>query len=437
MNDLEWIESEENGCFRRLLPDGARLVGQHVPGRRSVALGVWLQVGGRDEDPGATGMAHFIEHMVFKGTRARTAREIAESLERVGGSLDAFTTKDLTCYYARVLEEHVELAAEVLGDLVCHPKLDARDIELERQVVLEELRTAEDAPEELIGELAQAQLWPEDPLGANILGTPESLSRVTAASVSEFHARHYRAGRVVVSAAGAVDPDDLERCFAAHLRLPPETIGLTRRAPRATRGTLTLHSADLSQLHLALVASAPGDEDPTRRAAQLLADILGGGMSSRLFQAVRELEGLAYAVQAFTEQYEDAGLFGITLAVTPERALEALSRTRNEVELLRHEGLRPGELEGAKAQVRGSFIMGLESLTNRMSHFARGEYRRGGRESMEQVLREFEAITEEDVRNAAQTILDPAALNLVALGPATPDQLAFCDFQRVVEVERT
>jgi predicted Zn-dependent peptidase len=435
MNDLEWIESEEIGFFHRDLAGGARLVGQHVPGRRSVALGVWLKVGSRDEEPALAGMAHFIEHMVFKGTLSRTARDIAESVERVGGSLDAFTTKDMTCYYARVLEEHVELAAEVLGDLVCRPRFDPHDIELERQVVLEELRTAEDAPEELIGELAQAHLWLDDPLGTNILGTPESLARVTVHSASAFHARHYRSSGVVVSAAGAIDPDRLEDVFLRHLHLPPEKSAPPRSVPRASRGTLIVHPADLSQLHLALITEAPGEEDPSRRAAQLLADILGGGMSSRLFQAVRELEGLAYAVQAYTEHYEDVGLFAITLAVTPERALEALARTRNEVELLRHEGLRPGELEGAQAQVRGSFIMGLESLTNRMSHLARGEYRKAGRESVDKVLREFDAVTEDDVREAAQTILDPAALNLVALGPATREQLAVSDFARVVEVK--
>ena len=435
MNDLEWIESEEIGFFHRDLPSGARLVGQHVPGRRSVALGVWLKVGSRDEDPGLAGVAHFIEHMVFKGTHSRSAREIAESVERVGGTLDAFTTKDTTCYYARVLEEHVDLAAEVLGDLICHPRLDPHDVELERQVVLEELRTAEDAPEDLIGELSQSHLWPDDPLGTNILGTAESLARVSANTVSAFHARHYRSPRVVVSAAGAIDPTQLEDAFSRHLTLPPEKSTLVRTEPRATRGTLVVHPADLSQLHLTLITEAPGEEHPSRRAAQLLADILGGGMSSRLFQAVRELEGLAYAVQAYTEHYEDVGLFAINLAVTPERALEALSRTRDEVELLRHEGLRPGELDGAKAQVRASFIMGLESLTNRMSHLARGEYRKCGRESMEKVLREFDQVTEAQVQEAADSILDPAGLNLIALGPATREQLAVSDFARVVEIK--
>lgn len=435
MNDLEWIESEEIGYFRRDLPQGARLVGQHVPGRRSVALGVWIRAGSRDEEPGLSGMAHFIEHMVFKGTQSRTAREIAESVERVGGSLDAFTTKDTTCYYARVLEEHVELAAEVLGDLVCRPRIDPRDVEVERQVVLEELRTAEDQPEELVGELAQSQLWPDDPLGTSILGTPESLARVSMENVTAFHKQHYRSPRVVVSAAGAVDPDRLQEVFSRHLELPSEKTALLRTVPRAMRGSLVLHPADLSQLHLSLITEAPGEEHPDRRAAQLLADILGGGMASRLFQAVRELEGLAYAVQAYTEHFEDVGLFAITLAVTPERANEALTRTRHEIELLRHEGLRPGELEGAKAQVRGSFIMGLESLTNRMSHLARGEYRRGGRESVDQVLREFDAVTEEDIRDAARSILDPAALNLVALGPAAPEDLVFGGTGNVAEVK--
>lgn len=437
MNVLEWARAEENGFFRRELDGGVRLVGQRVPGRRSVALGVWIQVGSRDEERGAEGTAHFIEHLVFKGTAGRGAREIAETLERVGGSLDAFTTKDVTCFYARVLEEHLDLAADVLGDLVSRPRFDPHDVELERGVVLEELRTALDVPEDLIGELAQRYLWPEDTLGASILGTKESLAGLTPASVTGFHRREYRAPHTVVCAAGAVDPDRVESLVRRHLTLPAGLDPDGRQPPRASRGTMALHAADLSQLHLALITEAPGEEDPTRRAAQLLADILGGGMSSRLFQTVREEDGLAYSIQAYTEHFEDTGLLGISLAAAPDRAEAALTRTVEELERLRTEGLEPGELEGAKAQVRGSFVMGLESLTSRMSHLARGEFRHGGHQSVEDVLREFEEVTEEDIRAAAARLLDPAVFNLIALGPAHRDRLAFRTFERVLEVAET
>jgi predicted Zn-dependent peptidase len=423
-----------DGMFRRSLPGGALLVGERVPGRRSAAVGIWFRVGARDEEPGREGVAHFIEHLAFKGTERRSGPEIAASLERGGGSLEAFTTKETTCFYARVLEEEIALAVDVLSDLVSRPRFDGEDLERERQVVLEELRNVEDNPEDLIGELATRHLWPQDIMGASILGTPESLGALTAGEVAAFHRGHYGAKRTVVSAVGAVDPDRLQDLFSRHLELPQ---GETprRRPPRARETYLALHDSELSQLHLSLTTAAPPEGDPRRRPVQLLTEILGGGMSSRLFQAIREDAGLAYSVGSGTEHFEDTGYLTTWLSVSPDRGREALERTFTEMETLRREGITEDELRGAKAQVRGSLVMGLESLTSRMSYHARSAFRTGGPEAPEEELAAFLAVEREEVMGAAEPGLDPDRQNVVALGPVANGSLNVRNFKRVARFE--
>jgi len=419
-----------DGLFRRTLPGGALLVGERVPGRRSAALGVWFRVGARDESPGREGIAHFIEHLAFKGTERRSAPEIAASLERGGGSLEAFTTKETTCFYARVLEEETAHAVDVLSDLVSRPRFAGDDLERERQVVLEELRNVEDTPEDLIGELATRHLWPEDIMGASILGTPDSLASLTPADVAGFHRGQYGARRVVVSAVGAVDPDRLQDLFSRHLNLP-EGEDPHRGAPQAEETYLALHEADLSQLHLSLSAAAPAEGDPGRRPVQLLTEVFGGGMSSRLFQTIREDAGLAYSLGASTEHFEDTGLLSTWLSVSPERGSEALERTYHEMERLCREGISDEELQGARAQVRGSLVMGLESLTSRMSYHARSTFRTGGPEPPEEELAAFVAVGRDEVMEAAVRYLDPDRQNVVALGPVANGGLNVRNFKRV------
>jgi predicted Zn-dependent peptidase len=420
--------------FRRELPGGARLVMESVPGRRSVAVGVWVRAGSRDELSGFEGAAHLIEHLAFKGTRRRTGREIALSVERVGGSLDAFTTKEHTCFYARVLEEDLALAVDVVCDLVGGPRLSPNDVDLERKVVLEELSSVEDNPEDLIGDLGMAQLWPGHILGTSILGTRESLTALNAEHVAAFHVREYLAPRAVVSVAGAADPERVEALFAEHLDLPRHAGREGRIAPSPAAGTLAVYPSDLAQVHLLLISPAPPDTDPRRRPVSLLAEILGGGMASRLFQSIREEAGLAYSVSAYTDHFSDAGLFGVGLGVSPARGPEALERAVEEIDILRRDGLRPGELDAAKAQVRGALIMGLESLSNRMTRLAHAEYRIGAAESVEQVLADYEALTEDDVMAAAAETLLPERQCLVALGPVRPQDLRVRAFTSEVEL---
>jgi predicted Zn-dependent peptidase len=272
-------------------------------------------------------------------------------------------------------------------------------------------------------------------MGASILGTRESLGRLDAEGIREFHSREYRSPRVVVSAAGAVDADRLADLFAKHLELPGGAPGGRRGPPPAAAATLAVYPYELSQVHLHLVAAAPSDRDPRRRAVQLLTEIFGGGMSSRLFQSIREEEGLAYSVQAYTEHFEDAGVLSTSLAVSPDKTDDALARTLEEMRAFTRDGLRPGELAGAKAQVRGGLVMGMESLTHRMSHWARDAFRAGNHETVDETLAAYEAVTEDEVLAAAAESLDPARQNLVALGPLGPQQLERTGFKRVPGLE--
>jgi len=397
-------------------------VGERVSGRSSIAFGFQFSSGSRDESPGLEGAAHFLEHMVFKGTARRGAREIAASLERVGGSLDAFTGKETTCFYARCLAEDLELAADVLTDLVSGPRLDADDVERERSVVVEEQRGVLDAPEDLVGDLAMESLWPGHPMGNPILGTEASLARVNAVALGGFHRVAYAARRLVVSVTGSVDPDRVEAVLTPRLTLPGG--GNRDRKPPAERDSeLLLLRRDAAQTHLVLHTGAPAYGDPARLAVQLLAEILGGGMSSRLFQSIREDLGLAYSVAAFSDHFEDCGQFGIALAVNPERAAEALARTHTEIERLLRDGLEPGELAAGVAQIRGSLIMGEESLTNRMFRLAMAEARGRGMETVADRVAAYEAVTEADVLEAARRLFAPGRGSLTAVGPSEPGDL--------------
>ena len=371
--------------------------------------------------------------MVFKATENRTGPEIAASLEGVGGSLEAFTTKENTCFYARVLEDHLDLAVDVVADLVCRPRFEPEDVEVEKRVILEEIRSVEDTPEELIGDLAQFHLWPGHIMGASILGTRESLAAIGAGEIEAFYREQYRSARVVVSAAGSVDPDRLEALVRERFTLPGGNAANGRKAPVPSAGILALYPDDLSQTYLQLSAPAPSENDRARRPVQLMTEILGGGMSSRLFQTVRETDGLAYSVQSYTEHFDDVGVFSTSLAVSPRRAREALERTVMEMKKLGEKGLVEGELDRAKAQVRGSLVMGLESLTNRMSHLARNEFRFRGYQAVEEVIAEFDGVSEDEVVGAARDILDANRMSLVAAGPVQEADLDALPFRTVVQ----
>jgi predicted Zn-dependent peptidase len=407
----------ESSWERHVLPSGLTVVLETVPTVASLAVGTWVRTGTRDETDAAAGMAHFVEHLVFKGTEHRDTYAIACSLESVGGELDAFTGRESTCFYARVLSEHLPLAVEMLADLTCYPLLQPAEVEKEKKVIVDEIRSFEDNPEDLIHENFAAELWQGHPLGRPILGTEKSIRGLDAEAIRAWYRQHYTAANMVVSVAGAFDPDEVLGMIQRNLVAPPGEA--PRRAdplPAAPRG-LVASVKDLSQEHVLVGRRSVSYHDPDRFAVHLLCTILGGGMSSRLFQAIREREGLSYSVYSFTDFHRDAGVFGSALGCAPGETQRALEVLLEECEDLRRNGLRPGELHSAREQARGGMLLGLESMSHRMSQLARSEMHHGRHVPVEEILERIEAVSEDDVLRVAQDHLDPALSLVSALGP--------------------
>ncbi|MBI5837795.1 MAG: insulinase family protein [Candidatus Eisenbacteria bacterium] len=407
----------ETSWERHVLPSGITVVLETVPTVASLAVGVWVKTGTRDEADADAGMAHFVEHLLFKGTETRDTFEIARSLESVGGELDAFTGRESTCFYARVLSEHLGLAVDVVSDLATRPRMTAEEVEKEKKVIVDEIRSFEDNAEDLVHENFSGEIWQGHPLGRPILGTEASVQALTAEVIRGWHRAHYTAENLVVSAAGAFDPDELLALLERHLS-PRRGLAPRRedQAPAAPMGLAPVVK-DLSQEHVVVGRRTVGYLDPDRYAVLLLSVVLGGGMSSRLFQAIREREGLSYAVYSFTDFHRDAGVFGAALGCAPGETQRALDVLADEYRLLRDKGLLPGELESARAQAKGGLLLGLESMSSRMSQLARSEIYLGRRVRVEEVVDRLERVTEQDVMRVAQEHLDPALQRVSALGP--------------------
>ncbi len=410
---------EGSDGFRRItLPSGLTVIGEHVTSVRSVSIGVWVRVGARYERLPESGMSHFLEHMVFKGTHARDAYELALSLESVGGHLDAFTGREVTCFDARALDEHLDLAVEVLADLVLNPRLDPGDVEKEKKVILDEIHTYEDTPDERIHDLFADVVWAGHPLGNRILGTEESVQAFSQDDVAGYHARRYGTSNLLIAIAGSFDWDRLLeqvslRFGKTPLGLPPEPGGVE------TNGRDVVHHVkDLAQQYLCIGARGLPSSHPDRHALVVLSTLLGGGMSSRLFQRVREQEGLAYSVYTYADFYRDAGIFCAGMNVQAENGRRAVSLTLEEFERVIREGVPRTELDSVKAQLKGSLILGLESTSNRMHRIARNELYEGRFVPLAELVRRVDQVRSEDVQRVASELISRERLSLVALGPS-------------------
>ena len=411
------------------LPSGITLLTEAMPDRPSLSLGVWVRSGARDEPQPRLGITHFIEHMVFKGTERRDARAIAQSLESLGGHLDAFTAREEVCYYARALAEHLPHVVDVLSDIVCQSTFAPVEIEKEKSVVREEIFSCEDNPEDKINELLSGQVWDGHALGRPILGTVETVDGLGTDDLRAYHASRHRADHLVVAATGAIEHDrvaeEIERRFATPRG---ESLPLSEAPPPFVRSLRHEVRADLQQLHLALGTRGVAYGEPERYPIVVLSTLLGGGMSSRLFQSVREEAGLAYSVFSATDFHRDAGMLTIQLGVSPERGREALARVRAELEKLRAEGPGEDEVESARSQLKGSILMGQESVSNRMYQLAHEEIYRGGYTSPEEQVAKVLAVTREQVAEMGRRLLDPARFSLAALGPAPGGELTERDW---------
>jgi predicted Zn-dependent peptidase len=409
----------ESTYRKSVTPSGMTLVTESVAGRRSVAVGVWVRSGARDEPFERLGISHFIEHMMFKGTERRDARAIAQSLESLGGHLDAFTAREQVCYFARALAEHLHEVVDVVSDIVCCSRFAPKEVEREKSVVREEILACEDDPEDKINELLAEQMWGGHALGRPILGTPETVAGLDPDALRDYFRRRYRPENLVVAATGALEHDRVLELVARHFT-PPDGEGLPLSGPPAAFTPSVRHETrtGLQQLYLSLGTRGLPYPDERRFALVVLHTLLGGGMSSRLFQSVREEAGLAYSVYSAADFHRDAGMFSIHLGVSPGRGREALARVREELTALCASGPTEEEVEAARGQIRGSLLMGQESVTSRMYQLAHDELYHGRFVPTEEQVDRILAVTREEVAEAARAYAAPERFALTALGPA-------------------
>ncbi|MDQ7797348.1 MAG: pitrilysin family protein [Candidatus Edwardsbacteria bacterium] len=417
-----------------VLPNGITLVSEKIPHVRSVAVGLWIARGSRDERSSENGLSHLVEHLLFKGTQTRTARDIAIFLESIGGHLDAFTSKEETCFYARVLDEHLPQAVDILSDIISHPRLDPQDLEKERKVILEEIKTVEDTPDEMVHELFSEALFSGHPLSYPILGSRENCQSFNMADIQAFRRKNYLPGNMVLAVAGRVEHQALEQLARRYLgryqtsAVPKKTADADIKAPG-----LLLKRKKTSQVHICLGMPALAFSDPGRYALLVLNTIFGGGMSSRLFQKIREEEGLAYSIYSFADLYRDTGLFGVYLGVAVEQTRRSLETTLAEFKRLLVEPPSPEELENAKAQLKGNLMLGLESTSNRMMRLAKMEINREPYRDLGQTLVKIDAVTADDLLAVAQRVIRPEALAAAVLGPVSARDISLPQLREMLQ----
>jgi predicted Zn-dependent peptidase len=415
------VETLYPGTQRIVLANGLRILIEEVPQSRSASVGVWINVGSRDDPSDRHGLAHFFEHLVFKGTTSRTGLQISQEIDAVGGFIDAATGKESTFFYADVPAEGVPTAADVLLDMVFHPQLHPEQIELERTVVLEEIRGYQDDPEQRAFDRFVAGLWADGhPLSRPILGTREAIQAVTRPDAEAFHQLAYRPGNVVVSAAGAIAAEELVRQIEAATRnlKPAGTPRPSRLAPVFQSGR-THHVETTGQVHVYLGSPGPLSDDPDRYPLEVANAILGDGTSSRLFRLIREDRGLAYAVQSTFSRYSDAGIWMAYAAVAPSAAETVADLLLAEYNRLQNEPLLPDEVNLAKSRLRGSFILGLESNANRAMRLGTAEIAERAIQSPDEILAILDGIDTQAVHEAISRHREPDKINLATVGPET------------------
>jgi predicted Zn-dependent peptidase len=423
------LTSPDGGVVRRtVLPGGLRVVSESVPGVRSVAFGVWVGVGSRDEAPSLSGASHYLEHLLFKGTRRRDALSIAAEIDEVGGELNAFTAKEYTCYYARVLDNDLPIAVDVVVDMVTSSLLASREVDNERGVILEEIAMHDDDPGDAVHDLFAGLVWAAAPLGRPVLGSVESIQAMSRTSIAGYYKRRYRADQLVVAAAGNVEHTDLvrrvKRAFAGVVvddERTPSPPRLRGRAPVFGIGTAVLNRPT-EQANLVLGAPGLARSDERRIALGVLNTALGGGMSSRLFQEVREKHGLAYSVYSFTSHYADTGSIGVYAGCHPRRAADVAELCREQLALVAASGLTSEELERGKGQMRGGLVLGLEDTGSRMTRLGKSELVYGELMTVEEILASIDAVTLDDTQSLAAELLT-SPLSLAVVGPYDDDRM--------------
>ncbi|MEV7218163.1 pitrilysin family protein [Kitasatospora cineracea] len=420
---LKGTEGGAGTVRRTVLPGGLRVVTETLPTVRSATFGIWVGVGSRDETPVLNGATHYLEHLLFKGTARRDALEISAALDAVGGEMNAFTAKENTCYYARVLDTDLPLAIDVVCDMLTGSLIRPEDVESERGVILEEMAMAEDDPGDVVHDLFAKVLFGESPLGRPILGTQETVTALTRDQIAGFYRRRYKPENLVVAAAGNLDHAKVvklvQQAFAPVLAKSEGHPAEVRRGVKAVRtaGRAAVLNRPTEQAHLVLGVPGVPRHDERRWAIGVLNAALGGGMSSRLFQEVREKRGLAYSVYSYSSSYADTGLFGIYAGCQPKRVEEVLKICRTELARVVEEGITEEELRRAIGQISGSTVLGMEDTGSLMNRIGKAELSYGHHLSVDEMLGKIAAVTLDDVHAVARDVLGAHRPSLALIGP--------------------
>jgi predicted Zn-dependent peptidase len=414
------VQSEKAFYQKTVLPNGIRVVSEAIPYVRSVSIGVWANVGSRDESPSENGISHFLEHMVFKGTHKRSMRDIARSLESLGGYLNAFTTKEQTCFYARVLDIHLPQAIDVLSDLVQHATFKKEELEKEKLVVLEELKNAEDDPEDIIHDYFEQAIFPAHSLGFPIIGNEPNVRRFRREDLQGHVANHYSPQKIVVAAAGNLDHHRLVEIVSRYFTdLPSNRQPPPRFQPpsRKSKPVTIEHPRPINQAHACMGLQAYSIRHKDRYPLLLLNSLLGEGMSSRLNQVVREKYGLAYSVYSFVNMLSDAGLFGAYVGTDRNKVDDALGLIHKELAKLREKPVPRAELDRTKSQIKGTMMLGLENMSGRMTRLGSGELYFESYIPLDTVLRNIDAVIPEAIHRVANSLLKDDQFSTVIIRP--------------------
>ncbi len=411
------MAQEVRNIRHKTLPNGLTIITEQMAHIRSASIGIWLQTGSRDEDPEWNGISHFIEHMVFKGTKHRSAEEIARQVDSIGGNMDAFTAKECICFNVKVLDEHVPTALDILSDLVLNPVFDAADIARERGVIMEEIKMDEDNPDYLVHEIFTQNFFKDHPLGKPILGTKETVKRFEREPVLDAYTHRFAPGNIIVSAAGLLDHEQFVDLVTRHFEhMKPLANGFHSSTPKIVSRIILRNKKALEQVQLCIGVPCHPIAHEKRHAGYILNTLLGGGMSSRLFQNIRERQGLAYSIYSDLNPYRDTGCMAVYAGTSLPSAAKVVQAVVSEFRKLKTEPVPEEELRRSKAQLKGSLMLSLESSTARMSNLARQEMYFDRYYDLDELIAKIEGVTAEDLTSLANEFFKTESVAVTALG---------------------
>jgi len=413
----------DHSVNKTALNNGIRIVTKKMPHVHSVSMGVWVNVGARDESSSESGLSHFIEHMIFKGTEKRTAFQIAKEFDAIGGQTNAFTSAENTCYHAKVIDTRLETMVDILSDIFLNSVFDEKEVENERAVILQEIAMVEDSPDEYIHMLSGRNFWGDNSLGRSVLGTRENVAGFNAHTIKGFFNNFYQPERIVISAAGNLEHNRLVDLIGPVFESIRPGNSFPERITPQGNSMVNLHQRQLEQVHICLGTKGISITDPRRYAYSLMNTILGGNMSSRLFQEIREKRGLAYSVYSFISSYVDTGIFGAYAGLNPKNARKATELILKEIARLKHMRVDPNELQDAKEHTKGSLMLASESNDNQMVRLSQNETHFGRYIPLEEIANNIESVTQDDILHLAESLFQKSRFALTLLGPVADEKI--------------